>query len=161
MELTLDLVKSSEDIKTELVPVPEWAPKGTDPKDAFMRIRVMSGEKRQHWDELRARIQKEDGDDGWITHAASRFAVLVCCKPDLSPLFTESDINWLTHKSSLPLDRIWSRGLRLNGGDAKTIEEMEKNAQASSASGPNSSTDSESQTSASSDASSTPGALPS
>jgi len=108
----------AEDIKIQTVPVPEWG--GT------VCVRTISA---GDWDDFENSLveivdgnkKKADLDD-----YRARFASIVICDTDGNKLFFKSDIDALTQKSKIGLDRVVEAGRELNGiadGDEEEIVE--------------------------------------
>lgn len=128
MSLTREQVLSAEDGTRERVDVPEWAPKGTDPKDSYVWVMTLACGDFDRYEQsmLFARKKSKDEIIGNI-----RTALLVRCIVDDNgvPLFTLKDIEALGKKSIAPLNRCYDVASRLNGQTKADVEELEKNSE--------------------------------
>lgn len=117
--LTKEQILKSEDLKTEVVPVPEW---GGD-----VMVQTMSGTARDRYE---ASIV-EKNDDGKheqnLTNIRAKFIAATVVDDKGNLLFSEKDIAALGRKSSKALDRVFAVGQRLNAISDEDLEELAKN----------------------------------
>jgi hypothetical protein len=113
--LTRDSILTADDLKRELVKVPEW---GGD-----IYIRTMTGSERDVHDVL---IHKRKAADILTAVRATTIAFTACDEAG-NLLFTPEDIPALMAKSGAALDRLWDVARRLNKVTEADIEEMKKN----------------------------------
>jgi hypothetical protein len=112
MLLNKESILAVDDIKTEIVSVPEW---GGD-----VKIRAMSVKEQLDFDEY---LSKN------TDHRDMAFYLVVKCCVDESGdrLFTDNDIELLHKKSSKPLMRIVEAIMSLNKQRDGDVEELAKN----------------------------------
>ncbi len=115
MSLTREQILQVDDIKTEIVPVPEW--------DGEVVVRTMTGTDRDIWDNL---LYKE-GKVNFLDNTRARLLACTIIDEDDNLVFSEDDIVALGKKSSLALNRIFDVAKRLNGLGSDNIEDLEKN----------------------------------
>lgn len=114
--LSKDAILGANDIKTEVVPVPEWG--------GSVRVSVMSGLARDAF--MTMQEGKASGHSVFQAHLLA--ATLVA--DDGSLIFTEADIDALRAKSRVVLDKLVDVALRINGMTVAAIEDAEKNSDA-------------------------------
>ena len=126
-DLTRDAIFKVNDLKVEKLEIKEWG--------GSIFIRVLSGEERDKFEEEAYHAK------GGINYKdfRARFAVQVACDKERKRLFTDGDVKALSRKSSVPLDKIMSAGMRLNGMTQQDVEDIVKNSETgqSDASGSN------------------------
>ena len=118
MMLTKEKILGSDDIKKELVSVPEW---GGD-----VYVRMMSGAERDNFEQKMGRKRKEH-IDGFISNIRARLCVETIVNEKGEKLFTDADIAELGSKCAIALDRLFDKAQRLNGFTEEDIKELEKN----------------------------------
>jgi hypothetical protein len=101
-------ILNAEDVRYAYVPVPEWAPEGTDPEEAYLKLKSMSGKDATGWEGkgMAYAVAKSAIDDSGVA------------------LFTLKEAEDLEEKSFAVLKRIQDAAMQLNGmvGDVpKTI----------------------------------------
>ena len=104
------------DKKFVVFPIPEWNMANTT-------IIVMDGLSRDKWETQiyeRAENRSKQSNRGL-------FACLVIGDSEGKRLFNDSDVEALSQKSGIVLDRILAEGLKLNKLRAEDIEELSKN----------------------------------
>jgi len=115
--LTKQQILQAEDIKTEVVLVPEW--------EGEVIVRTMSGTDRDIWDKLM--FKESDGD--YMNNNRARLCACTIVDNDGKLLFNEEDIKTLGEKSSLALNRVFDVAKRLNGLGIDEIEDLAKNSE--------------------------------
>jgi hypothetical protein len=116
MSLTREQILSAADIKTVVVPTPEWGDE--------VYVRTLSGADR---DALESDI-RADKDAGTLgLNARARFCVAFASDSAGVPLFTIADIAAVSLKSAVVLDRIWNAGRKLNALSEADVEDKLKN----------------------------------
>jgi len=110
-ELTAAEILAATDSSVELLETPEWG--------GNIYIRVMSGRDRDD-------LERATAQGNNLENARAKFAAIVVCDAQGKRLFDESQIADLSEKSSLVLDRIFDRGMRLNKMGDQYIEELVK-----------------------------------
>ena len=121
--LTRDAILNIADIKTELVPVPEW---GGD-----VMVKGMTGAER---DKFESSIVQQHGKEQNVNLANVRAKLSSFCICDEAGkrLFTEKDIDRLAQKSAAALQRVFKVAQTLSGigdEDVKELADGLKNAQ--------------------------------
>ena len=116
--LTKDQIIAAVDSKIELADVPEWG--------GSVYVRIMSGAARDLWEQ---RIYARQDDDGEVAFTNNRAELLVqtLCDANGEPIFELGDIECLSKKSSVPLDRLVDVARRLNALRAEDVEDAVKN----------------------------------
>lgn len=112
MGLTLEQILGADDLKTEVVPVPEWG--------GSVTVRTMTGADA---DALHEILSQPDGRKRF------RDALVVASVVDDNgqPLFTPEHLPALRTKSAKALGRVAEVAMRLNGLSGSAIAEAEKN----------------------------------
>lgn len=126
--LSKDKIQAANDVKMEKVLVPEWA--DGDP-EAYVMVRTMTAGQRDKWEESNL-VRTGDGRklENYQTNLKdyrARLCVASMCDDEGQHLFTMSDVEILSSKSSEPIDRIVAVSQRINGLTSKEIEAAEKN----------------------------------
>ncbi len=117
MSLTREQILQVDDIKIEIVPVPEW--------DGEVIVRTMTGTDRDIWDNL---LYKE-GKVNFLDNTRARLLACTIIDENDNLVFSEDDIDALGKKSSLAINRIFDVAKRLNGLGSEQIEDLEKNSE--------------------------------
>ena len=109
------MIFASNDLPMELVNVPEWG--------GHVYVRTWMGHERDAFD-----ISIEGNTKEERLHSfRARVAVMATCDEAGNLLFSLSDIEALTLKSGVALDRIFEVGKRLNGLGADEQKELVEN----------------------------------
>jgi hypothetical protein len=112
--LTKDDVLNSDDLKRELIEVPEW---GGD-----VLIKTISGTDKDRYE-----MSIIDAKGGLKPNIRAKLLIASCINEDGSPMFTERDIVKLGQKSAIALDRVFSAAQKLNAVNEADVEELAKN----------------------------------
>jgi hypothetical protein len=122
MLLTRQQILDKIDLVTEDVPVPEWAPDGTeDAAQVFVRVRTLTGTER---DQFETSCSEEHQG---TRNFRARLCALCLVGEDGKALFSFDEAAKLGAKSAVALDRVFDVCLRLNGMSAKSVDDAEKN----------------------------------
>jgi len=113
--LTKDQILTQDDLKSEIVSVPEW---GGD-----VRVCTMSGFSR---DRFEADIIGKNGGVN-TSNIRAKLAAATITDENGKLLFDEADIAKLGHKSCAALDRVFAAAQRLNMITSKDVEGLAKN----------------------------------
>ena len=113
--LTKQQILQAEDIKTEIVPVPEWG--------GEVIVRTMSGTDRDIWDNLMFK------ESDYMNNNRARLCACTIVDDNGNLLFSEEDLEALGKKSSLALNRAYEVAKRLNGLGSDEIEDLAKNSE--------------------------------
>jgi hypothetical protein len=114
--LTKEEIKKRDDVKRELVKVPEWG--------GEVYVKRLSGSER---DWLESKIYQTSQEKGYITDVRSALVAMATVDKAGNQLFSEEDVDWLGEKSALALDRIADVARRLSGMAVGALGEAEKN----------------------------------
>lgn len=119
--LTKEQILNADDLKFEIVDVPEWGGK--------VRVRSMGGEER---DEFEAAISKQSTGQGKtfkVDNRGLKVALLTQCIVDEKGklLFSEKDLKALGRKSSKALHDVFKVAQKLNNLGEDALKEIAKN----------------------------------
>lgn len=113
--LTKDEILRQEDLKSEIIPVPEWG--------GNIRVCTMSGFAR---DKFEAGITGKNGGAN-MTNIRAKLAAATIVDENGKLLFDENDIVKLGNKSCAALDRVFAAAQRLNLLTNSDVDELAKN----------------------------------
>lgn len=115
MILNKEEILQAQDLKTELVSVPEW---GGD-----VYVRGMNGAER---DKFEASIVQTKGKDQTLNmvNIRAKLASMTVCDVNGARLFTDADIAKLATKSAAALQRIFAVAQRLSGIGEDDVKEL-------------------------------------
>ena len=112
-----DQIFSADDIKTEVVPVPEWG--------GEVMVRGLTGHQRDAWEEtLTVRNGRKVINN--MTDFRARLAVLCIVDEQGKRLFHDGDVAQLASKSGAALDRIYEKAAALSGIGEQDVEDLTK-----------------------------------
>ena len=115
--LKRDDILNADDLKTEIVSVPEW---GGD-----VMIKMMTGKER---DNFEASCVGINGKSINMDNIRAKLVAKTVIDPETKePMFTAADIEALGKKSSAALDRIFTVSQRLSKITEQDVEELAKN----------------------------------
>lgn len=115
--LTKEQILNSDDLKSEIIDVPEWA------TDGQVRICTMSGFAR---DRFEASVTGKNGGVN-TTNIRAKLAAATIVDEKGELLFDEGDIVKLGNKSCAALDRVFAAAQRLNLISNQDVEGLAKN----------------------------------
>lgn len=120
MILTRETILKADDLKKELVNVPEW---GGD-----VYVRGMTGADR---DKFEASIVQTRGKDQTLnmTNIRAKLASMTICDKQGNRIFTEADVKDLSNKSAHALQRIFVVAQKLSGIGDDDVKELAKGLQ--------------------------------
>jgi hypothetical protein len=118
MTLTREGILKAEDLKKELVEVPEW---GGD-----VYIRCMTGTERDTFESEAYTVKGKNVEINRENFRA-RLLVRVVVDDKNERLFSDKDIASLGAKSAKCLDRLFTVAMRINGLSHDDVEELTKN----------------------------------
>jgi hypothetical protein len=112
--LSRDQILGADDLKRELVEVPEWG--------GSVWVRTLTGDKR---DEFEA-IAIASKDDAGLLRSGfrARFASWTVCDEDGELLFSDEDVAELGKKSASALDRVFTRAQKLNHLSDEDVDDL-------------------------------------
>ena len=108
-ELTRDEILAAVDLKTELVPVPEWG------EDAHVRVRAFSLEARAGYTAPALGLTGDERAEKINSFSNARLVAFSLVDPDGSLIFAEGDVERLAKKNPAVIDRIAAAAARVNG----------------------------------------------
>jgi hypothetical protein len=113
--LNRDAILSADDLKKELVPVPEW---GGD-----IYVRALTGAER---DQFEASIVEMRGKKSVFKpeNIRAKLAVYSVCDEGGKRLFSDADMTALSKKSAAALQRVFETAQRLSGITEDAVEEL-------------------------------------
>ena len=115
--LSREQILASNDLEKELVAVPEWG--------GEVYVRVMKGSERDYFESLIP--DKELNPSQRIESLREVLAALTMCDEAGGRLFSYEEIEALSEKSSMALDRVYTVAVRLNKLGKADLEETKKN----------------------------------
>ena len=120
MILSKDAILKAPDVKIEKINVPEWG--------GEVCLRVFSGKARETYlHNLQKRSKGNKSDDIDIRGMTALLLSMTIVDEGGKLLFDEADIDALSDKSAIVLDRLFQEALKLNRLDAGAVETVEKN----------------------------------
>lgn len=114
--LTKEQIVNAKDIKSEVVPVPEW--------DGEVLVQGLTLEEKDEWSVSISRDNKVT-----IKGATAKLCSLCMRGDDGELLFTLDEAVELQAKSAIPMDRIFQVAQKLTGIGQSEIEETVKNSE--------------------------------
>ncbi len=114
--LTKKDILAAEDVKLELLSVPEWG--------GHVYVRVMSGTDR---DAFEAGIASRPGGPPNLANVRARLCALCVCDDKGVRLFSDHEVGELGKKSGAALNRVFEAAQRLNALTDEEVEELAKN----------------------------------
>ena len=124
--LTRDAILSADDLRKEVVKVPEWG------KDVEVIVGSMTAAARDSWEQS---LIASDGKGVNTANATARLLVACIINEKGERVFKESDAEQLGRKSARALNRLARAAQRLNGLTASDIEAAKGNSDAGPSSG--------------------------
>lgn len=119
--LSLDQIMQADDLVTEWVPIPEWAPKDAPNKEAYgLYVRTLNGRERADWQQA---CVQGNGKNATVNYQLMTVRLVTLAAVDAAgkPMFTSGQAATLRQKSSLILERISDAASRLSGiGEEET-----------------------------------------
>lgn len=113
--LTKDAILTAEDLKRELVPVPEWG--------GEVYVRALTGAER---DKFESSVVEQRGKRQ-IFHTQdirAKLAAYTIVDEKGERLFSDADVKALSQKSAAALNRVYEVAARLSGITEEAIEEL-------------------------------------
>jgi hypothetical protein len=115
--LSKDAIFAADDIKTEVVPVPEWG--------GEVMVRGLTGKARDQW-EAGMQVRRGKRYEADMTNFRARLVVLCVVDEKGQLLFHAGDIDSLAGKSGAALDRLYSKAAELSGISEKDVDDLTK-----------------------------------
>lgn len=116
MILNRDSILSADDLKREMVTVPEW---GGD-----VYVSEMTAAEQ---DRFSAELLRADKEGGHPDNFRARYLAATLCDEQGNRLFSDTDVVELGRKSFAVIDRLFGIAQRTNGVTKEAAEEIEKN----------------------------------
>lgn len=113
--LKRDDILQAEDIKTELVPVPEW---GGD-----VYVKGMNGAERDKFEGSLVVLRGKDKQMN-MTNIRAKLASMTICDDKGKRLFNENDVQALSQKSAAALQRVFVVAQKLSRISDDDVEEL-------------------------------------
>lgn len=126
MALSREEILSADDLRKELVPVPEWG--------GEVWVRALTGTERDTF-EATSIVQKGKDHEVNLRDIRARLCIFAICDAQGKRLFGAHDIEILGAKSSAALSRVYEVAERLSGFSKKDMEELAKNSEAGPSAG--------------------------
>lgn len=127
MLLSRDDILKADDLETEDVPVPEWAPKGTpDPSVCVVRLRMLTGTERDRFERMmnEAQTSTNGSKKKNLENFRARMVSMCAVDEDGGRLFNAADIAVLGTKSAKALSRVFDKCQEMNGVTPSDIEDL-------------------------------------
>lgn len=118
MTLSKNQILDIDDSCTLDVDVPEWG--------GVVRLKAPTASQLDRFEAEQVTRRKVSSH---MANIRARMAILVCVDDDGKQLFLASDEQKLSHKSSVPLNRIWKAAQKWLGVDDEAVEDIAKNSQ--------------------------------
>jgi hypothetical protein len=112
--LTKEQILKADDIKTEIVNVPEWS--------GEVCIKMMTGFER---DKFEQSVIHDGNTD--LANIRAKFCSIVIVDESGKRIFNDADVIELGRKSGKALSRVFDAAQKLNGMTKDDFEELEKN----------------------------------
>lgn len=124
MLLSRDEILEADDLETEDVPVPEWAPKTAKNRDDYkVRLRMLTATDRDKFEastvETKGGKQKQN-----LANFRARLVSLCIINDNGEVMFNPADIPALGKKSAKALGRVFDACQKLNGFTEADVEEL-------------------------------------
>jgi len=117
--LTREQILECSDIPTEIVQVPEWG--------GEVLVKGLTGSQRD-WLEMSIFAEKKgNSSNANMRNFRAKLASLTVCDESGERLFTEKDIEALSAKSAVALQKVFNVAQRLSGLTAEDAEQLTKN----------------------------------
>jgi hypothetical protein len=115
--LSKDQIFSTEDIPSQVVPVPEWG--------GEVIVRGLTGHDRDQWEQSMM-VRRGRKYEQNMTDFRARLVALCIIDEKGQPLFHAGDVQQLSSKSAAALDRVYSVAAELSGISEKDVEDLTK-----------------------------------
>ncbi|MFJ4828391.1 hypothetical protein ACIP79_00395 [Streptomyces sp. NPDC088747] len=124
MLLSREAILAADDLATEDVPVPEWAPAGAKNPDEYeVRLRTLTGTERDRFEQFMAEGQNGKRKQN-LDNFRARMITLCAVDEQGQRIFNSADIKALGTKSSAALARLFNKCQEMNGFTEKDVEEL-------------------------------------
>ena len=113
--LKRDDILQADDIKLELVPVPEW--------DGDVYVKGMTGAERDKFEGSLVIMRGKDKQIN-MSNIRAKLASMTICDENGKRLFNENDVQALSQKSAAALQRVFEVAQKLSGISDEDVEEL-------------------------------------
>lgn len=124
-------ILSANDLVTEDVPTPEWAPEGTPEEERAqfgVRIRNLTGTGRGVFIQRSLEMKKKEENKEKVDFEIEMLLVAMTAVDESNqPIFTDDDVKELGGKNANPIARLAGVAQRLSALDKKAEEAVAKN----------------------------------
>jgi hypothetical protein len=117
--LTTDQILKVDDLKSEIVEVPEWG--------GSVKIRTMTGTERDRFESSVSNDSRGKNKRINLENIRARLVALAMVDDDGERLFRDDQVKELGKKSAAALDRVFAVAQRLNGLSGTDVEELSGN----------------------------------
>lgn len=123
MALTRDQIINADDLPRVRVDVPEWAPSGTKPEDAFVFVRMLTASEKDAFDDENYKLK---GKETVVNRKdfTARLLARVLCDDGGKPIFKANEVAELGRKSEAVLSRLEAAALKISKMDKEADEEL-------------------------------------
>ena len=115
--LTKEQILGAQDLREEIVPVPEWG--------GEVRVRTITGTQRDEYEQALMASRTGDGAAN-LRNVRARLVACSIVGEDGQPLFGPDDVEALGAKSAAALDRVVAAASRLSALTAEDVAELGK-----------------------------------
>lgn len=116
--LNKEQILAANDLRIEFVDCPEWGGK--------VGVRIMTGRARDMWEQAMLN-RTQTGKPTDLKDARAELLVATLCDDAGVSIFGIADIETLTLKSSVPIDRLIDKAQLINGLRNQDVEDAAKN----------------------------------
>ena len=121
MSLSRDQILAADDLKTEVVNVPEWGGAAT--------VRSMTAADRDEYEQSMVASRGPD-DKANMRNVRARLVAVTLVDESGKRLFSDADIDIIGAKSARAINRVFKVAARLNALTGDDVEELAKNSDA-------------------------------
>lgn len=116
--LTRDEILSADDIKTEIIEVPEWG--------GEVKVKALTGAQRDRFEQNSVEGKGKDTKVN-LTNIRARLVAASVVDDNNKPIFQDSDVKALGAKSAAALNRVFEVAQRLSGLTEEDVKELTEN----------------------------------
>lgn len=122
--LSAEQIMAADDLPTEFVKTPEWAPEGADAGLCGVYVRTMTACER---DGFELGCLDQNGKARNLKNLRARLCALTIVDAEGNRVFEALQANELGAKSGQVMDRVFDKAQRLNGITKNDVKELAKN----------------------------------
>ncbi len=116
--LTRDEILGADDIKTEIIEVPEWG--------GEVKVKALTGAQRDRFEQNSVEGKGKDTKVN-LTNIRARLVAASVVDDNNKPIFQDSDVKQLGAKSAVALNRVFEVAQRLSGLTEEDVKELTEN----------------------------------